>query len=69
MFLLLYYRKGILFDLPGSDVGRLNDYILQNDIDPICICQDWDYEITWVDPNYSKETARNLLLNHLMTKI
>lgn len=69
MYLLIYYRKGILFDLVSSEIGRLNEYILHNDVDPVCICQDWDYELVWIDLNFNEETARNLLLNHLNEKI
>jgi hypothetical protein len=68
MYLLLYYRKGIVFDLPGT-IDRLHQFIEKEEIDPICIFQDWDYEITWLNSEYATIDARTILYDHLNEKI
>lgn len=68
MYLLLYYRNGLLFDLPGSE-ERLLEFISKEPIDPVCICQDWDYQITDTFVPFSPEEAKKLLYHHLNEKI
>lgn len=69
MYIALYRKSNVISEYVASTIEGAIDRFKKSDVEPICVAQDWNYEIVWLGEGYDEPNAKSILYSYLNEQI